>query len=39
VRQKFAAYGLPQAWNSEGKMGPDRDIETQIWDNVLLGIE
>jgi len=35
----IAAYGLPQAWNSEGKMGPDRYIEAQIWDDDPLKAE
>jgi hypothetical protein len=41
-------YGLPQAWNADGKHGPDRYIEAQVWDdeplrlyvdeaNILLG--
>ena len=24
-------YGLPQDWNSDGKLGPDRYIEAQVW--------
>ena len=24
-------YGLPQVWNAEGKLGPDRYIEAQAW--------
>ena len=24
-------YGLPQEWNGEGKHGPDRYIEAQVW--------
>ena len=24
-------YGLPQDWNAEGKLGPDRYIEAQVW--------
>jgi len=24
-------YGLPQDWNAEGKHGPDRYIEAQVW--------
>ena len=24
-------YGLPQVWNVEGKLGPDRYIEAQVW--------
>jgi hypothetical protein len=26
-------YGLPQVWNSEGKYGPERYIEAQVWDD------
>jgi hypothetical protein len=26
-------YGLPQEWNPDGKQGPDRYIEAQIWAN------
>ena len=26
-------YGLPQEWNSEGKLGPERYIEAQVWDD------
>jgi hypothetical protein len=26
-------YGLPQKWNPDGKLGPDRYIEAQIWAN------
>ena len=32
----IAAHGLPQEWNSEGKLGPDRYIEAQIWDDRPL---
>lgn len=31
-----AAYGLPQVWNAEGKGGPDRYIEAQVWDDAPL---
>jgi hypothetical protein len=24
-------YGLPQDWNPDGKLGPDRYIEAQVW--------
>lgn len=27
----ISKYGLPQDWNPEGKLGPDRYIEAQIW--------
>jgi len=30
----ISAYGLPQEWNPEGKKGPDRYIEAQIWDDA-----
>jgi hypothetical protein len=26
-------YGLPQVWNSEGKYGPERYIDAQVWDD------
>ena len=30
-------YGLPQEWNTSGKLGPDRYIEAQVWaDEPLL---
>jgi hypothetical protein len=29
----LAQYGLPQVWNPEGKSGPERYIEAQVWDN------
>lgn len=29
-------YGLPQDWNADGKHGPERYIEAQIWDDVPL---
>ena len=29
-------YGLPQLWNAEGKLGPDRYIEAQVWDDEAL---
>ena len=25
------AYGLPQVWNAEGHLGPERYIEAQVW--------
>jgi hypothetical protein len=27
-------YGLPQDWNSDGSLGPDRYIEAQVWDET-----
>ena len=29
-------YGLPQDWNPDGALGPDRYIEAQVWDDALL---
>jgi hypothetical protein len=29
-------YDLPQVWNAEGKYGPDRYIEAQVWDDEPL---
>jgi hypothetical protein len=29
-------YGLPQEWNVDGSGGPERYIETQVWDDAPL---
>jgi hypothetical protein len=29
-------YGLPQEWNPDGDLGPDRYIEAQVWDDGPL---
>jgi hypothetical protein len=29
-----AQYGLPQVWNAEGKLGPERYIEAQVWQDI-----
>jgi hypothetical protein len=29
-------YGFPQAWNTEGKFGPERYIEVQIWSDETI---
>ena len=29
-------FGLPQIWNADGQQGPDRYIEAQVWDDVVL---
>lgn len=26
-------YGLPQEWNRDGKFGPERYVEVQVWDD------
>jgi hypothetical protein len=31
-----AEYGLPQVWNAEGRLSPDRYIEAQVWDDGPL---
>jgi len=32
------AYGLPQEWNPDGRQGPDRYIETQVWDDEPIRV-
>lgn len=29
-------FGLPQLWNADGKLGPERYIEVQVWDDNHL---
>ena len=29
-------FGLPQDWNPDGHLGPDRYIEAQVWDDTPL---
>lgn len=29
-------YGLPQDWNNDGKLGPERYIEAHIWDDKTI---
>jgi hypothetical protein len=26
-------YGLPQDWNPDGRLGPERYIEAQVWED------
>jgi hypothetical protein len=33
IRQVISEFGLPQEWNSQGKEGPERYIEVQVWDD------
>jgi hypothetical protein len=28
------AYGLPQVWNADGRGGPERYIEAQVWEDL-----
>lgn len=30
-------YGLPQKWNDDGRFGPERYIEVQVWSNETIG--
>lgn len=30
-------YGLPQNWNGDGKYGPERYVEAQIWSDETIG--
>jgi hypothetical protein len=32
IGQVIDEYGLPQEWNRDGKKGPERYIEVQLWD-------
>lgn len=36
IKELIAKYGLPQAWNEDGKFGPERYIEVQVWDDVTI---
>jgi hypothetical protein len=36
LTQVIERYGLPQVWNPDGKGGPERYIEAQVWDDVPL---
>jgi hypothetical protein len=36
VEDVIERYGLPQVWNPDGRGGPERYIEAQIWDDALL---
>lgn len=36
IVQIVDTYGLPQDWNRDGSLGPERYIEVQIWDDVIV---
>lgn len=36
LAQVIECYGLPQVWNPDGKGGPERYIEAQVWDDAPL---
>ena len=29
-------YGMPQDWNSDGRFGPERDIEAHVWSDETI---
>ena len=33
ITQVIDKYGLPQVWNNDGRFGPERYIEAQVWSN------
>lgn len=36
ISEVIRRYGLPQVWNRDGKHGPERYIEAQVWDDAPL---
>ena len=36
IMELINRYGLPQQWNPEGKAGPERYIEVQVWDDEVI---
>jgi hypothetical protein len=34
IVELIGRYGLPQRWNPEGKLGPERYIEVEVWDEA-----
>ncbi|MGN7358119.1 hypothetical protein ACTHPF_15190 [Paenibacillus sp. SAF-054] len=36
INEMLNKYGLPQEWNKEGKNGPERYIEVQIWNDEVI---
>jgi hypothetical protein len=36
LEQLIQEFGLPQEWNPDGRLGPDRYIEAQVWDDTPL---
>jgi hypothetical protein len=38
IKEVIREYGLPQQWNSDGRQGPERYIEAQIWEDGPLQI-
>ena len=36
IPEVIQKYGLPQEWNSEGLLAPERYIECHLWDNKIV---
>ncbi|CAM3617076.1 hypothetical protein [Marinicrinis lubricantis] len=36
IIQVIEQFGLPQVWNADGSLGPERYIEVQVWDDTPL---
>jgi hypothetical protein len=36
LEEIIQCYGLPQEWNPDGKGGPERYVEAQVWDETSL---
>lgn len=36
ILELIKKYGLPQEWNKDGKFGPERYIEMQVWSDEPL---
>ncbi|WP_249281057.1 hypothetical protein [Paenibacillus sp. 7516] len=36
ILQVIQNYGWPQEWNRNGERGPERYIEVQVWDELII---
>lgn len=36
IKELIGRYGFPQDWNINGDKGPERYIEVQVWDEVVI---
>ena len=36
IMELIHRYGLPQEWNPDGKSGPERYVEVQVWDDEVI---
>ena len=37
ILEVIEKYGLPQAWNDDGRYGPERYIEAHVWSDEVIG--